>query len=153
MHKRWTTRMSALALFLLCLGASAQTKICPAIESNVSDPKFKPGQIWAYQNRENEPESTVTILQVDRSEKLGVIVHVRVDGLHAHNGRGELVPSVEHMPFTRDAMLLSATRLTGSASTLPTLEGYDRWRKDCGGVYTISVAEAVSVMEKTLNAP
>jgi hypothetical protein len=57
------------------------------------------------------------------------------------------------MPFTRDAMLLSVDHLLKSNQPLPTLEGLNRWRSDCGGVYTISVRDAVEVMEKTLNAP
>jgi hypothetical protein len=83
---------------------------------------------------------------------MGIIVHVRVDGLKVRNPRDEIVPSVEHMPFTRDALLMSVIRLLRSTDTLPTMEGYDRWRADCGGVYTISVADAVSVMEKTFNS-
>jgi hypothetical protein len=141
-------------LFLLgACGPFLAQEPCPALETKVSDPTFQPGQVWSYQTRPNETSSTLTILQVDRSAKLGIIVHVRVDGLQAHDPSGDLVPSVEHMPFTRDAMLLSTTHLIRTATTLPTLEGYDRWRADCGGVYSISVAHAVEVMEKTLNHP
>jgi hypothetical protein len=132
--------------------ANAQTKPCPALEPNVSDAKFKPGEIWAYETRPGESASTVTILQVDRLGKPGVIIHVRVDGLHMHNPAGDLVPYIEHMPFTRDAMLISVTRLIRTEAPLPTLEGYDAWRAACGGVYTISVADAVTVAEKTLNS-
>jgi hypothetical protein len=148
-------RAFLLSTFFL-LGASGPflaQEPCPALETKVSDPIFKPGQVWSYQTRPDETSSTLTILQVDRSAKLGMIVHVRIDGLQAHNPSGDLVPSVEHMPFTRDAMLLSTTHLIRTATTLPTLEGYDRWRADCGGVYSISVAQAVEVMEKTLNHP
>jgi len=130
----------------------AQKKPCPALEANISDSKFKPGQVWTYSNRPGESASTFTILQIDRGEKLGVIVHIRVDGLRAHNPSGDLVPSVEHMPFTRDAVLLSVVRLVRIESSVPNLEGYERWRSDCGGVYTISIADAVDVMEKTLNS-
>jgi len=56
------------------------------------------------------------------------------------------------MPFTRDAVLLSVVRLVRIESSVPNLEGYERWRSDCGGVYTISIADAVDVMEKTLNS-
>jgi hypothetical protein len=132
--------------------AFSQKKPCPALETNVVDQKFRPGQVWTYQSRPDETTSTLTILRVDSSEKLGVIIQVRVDGLHRHNPRGELVPSVEHMPFTRDAMLLSVDHLLKSNQPIPTLEGLARWRSDCGGVYTISVRDAVDVMEKTLNS-
>jgi hypothetical protein len=132
--------------------AFSQKKPCPALETNVVDQKFHPGQVWTYQSRPGETASTLTILRVDSSEKLGVIVHIRVDGLRVHNPRGELVPYVEHMPFTRDAMLLSVDHLLRSNQPLPNLEGLDRWRSDCGGVYTISVRDAVDAMVKTLNA-
>jgi hypothetical protein len=132
---------------------SSQSRPCPALKQSILDTKFKPGQVWSYQSRPGETNSTLTVLEVDSNEKVGVIVHIRVDGLRAHNSRGKDVPSVEHMPFTRDAMLLSVNHLLKSNQPLPTLEGLNRWRSDCGGVYTISVRDAVEVMEKTLNAP
>jgi hypothetical protein len=142
------------ALFAVgCSSAVAQSKTCPRLDTKVVDSKFKPGQVWTYRNRPGESESTVTILQVDRMEKIGVVVHIRVDGLRMLNPRREPVPSIEHMPFTRDAILLSVIDLHQTVATLPTLEGYDHWRADCGGVYTISVADAVSVAEKTFNTP
>jgi hypothetical protein len=152
-RKQLSYIFSTIAVATISTQAISQTKPCPAIETNVSDPQFKPGQVWSYTTLPNEPSSTLTILQVDRSEKIGIIVHIRVDGLYAHNPRGERVPSVEHMPFTRDAMLTSAEHLLRREKQLPTLEGYERWHHDCGGVYTISVHDAVDVMEKTLNKP
>jgi hypothetical protein len=146
-------RLLGLFIVFACAGATAQTKTCPKLESHVSDPIFKRGQVWSYHSRPDEPDSTVTILQIDRLEKVGVVIHVRVDGLRMRNPRHQLIPAIEHMPFSRDAMLLSAIDVQRTAETLPTLEGYDRWRADCGGVYTISVADAVSVAEKTFNAP
>lgn len=149
------SRLSIILAILLSQSSQAfpQKKPCPALETNVVDHKFHSGQVWTYESRPGETNSTLTILRVDSSEKMGVIIHVRVDGLRAHNQRGELVSHVEHMPFTRDAMLLSVDHLLKSNQPLPTLEGLDRWRADCGGVYNISVRDALDVMEKTLNAP
>jgi hypothetical protein len=143
-----------VGLFVVgCSSVVAQTKTCPKLDSKIVDSKFKPGQVWTYHSRPGESASTVTILQVDRMEKIGVVIHVRVDGLRMQNPRHELVPSIEHMPFTRDAILLSVIDVQRTVAALPTLEGYDQWRADCGGAYTISVADAVSVAEKTFNAP
>jgi hypothetical protein len=151
--------MNRSALLLAALFAAflptaiAQKGRCPGIETNILDSRFKPGQVWTYQPRPGEASSTLTILQVDRLEKTGIVIHIRVDGLQAHNPQGELVPSVLHMPFARDAMLLSVVHLLRTEPSIPTLDGYENWRAACGGVYTISVADAVNVMEKTLNAP
>ena len=125
-------RRALIAAFLSALNfcCTAQIKPCPALTTNVPDQKFEPGQVWAFTTRSGEIGSTLTILRIDSSGKLGVIIHVRVDGLSAHNPRGERVPSVEHMPFTRDAMLLSVDHLIKSNQPLPTLEGLERWRSD-----------------------
>lgn len=131
----------------------AQKRPCPALIEGVADKKFKPGQVWSYDNRPGESASTLTILRVDSGEKVGIIIQVRVDGLKMHNPRGELVPSIEHMPFSRDSMLLSVNHLLKSDQPVPTLEGLDQWRSDCGGVYKIAVRDAVDVAEKTFNAP
>jgi hypothetical protein len=147
------TTFAVAVLALGCMPALSQKKPCPTLKTSISDQKFQPGQVWTYKSRPDETGSTLTILRVDSNEKIGVIVHVRVDGLRAHNPQGELVPSVEHMPFTRDAILLSVDHLLKSNQPLPTLEGLERWRSDCGGVYTISVRDAVVIMEKTFNAP
>lgn len=85
-------------------------------------------------------------------EKVG-IVHIRLDSLPIHNPRGELVSNVDHLLFTRNAMLTSTKHLIRTEKQIPDLEGYDQWHHDCGGVYTISIRDAVDVMEKTLNAP
>lgn len=149
-------RALTVGVFLAALAAVpliAQKLPCPALKEGVADKKFKPGQIWSYESRPGESGSTLTIVRVDSGEKAGIIIQVRVDGLKMHNPRGELVPSIEHMPFSRDAMQLSVDHLLKSDQPLPTLEGLDRWRSDCGGVYTISVRDAVDVAEKTFNAP
>src|SRR6516162_8458829 len=111
----WATSMRKQILFGLsiflsisdCSFASQQKKPCPAIVPNVPDQRFKPGQVWTYATRPNETSSTLTILQVDRSEKVGIIVHIRVDGIQMHAPNGNVLTSIGHTPFTRDALLLS----------------------------------------------
>ncbi len=122
------------------------------MERNVEDARFSPGQVWTYSTRAGESNSTLTILEVDRLPKIGVIVHVRVGGLALHGPNGNVVPSIEHMPFTRDALLMSVVRSAGQAKEMPTMEGYEDWARHCGGVYKIPVADAVDATEKTWNA-
>ena len=84
--------------------------------------------------------------------KVGTIVHVRVDHVRLKNCTGGPEPeTVEHMPFTRDAMERSVTKLEKERVDIPDLGGYEQWRADCGGVYTITVAEAVKADEYTFN--
>ncbi|WP_263376549.1 hypothetical protein [Granulicella aggregans] len=154
MRRRLIALACAIAMGCAAIPSLAASKEpCPSSTKGVIDKKFKPGQVWSYETRPGESASTVTILRIDVESKIGVVVHVRVDGLLAHNPRGDVVPSVEHMPFTRDAMLVSVNHLLKADQPLPTLEGLERWQADCGGVYTISIRDAVDVMEKTLNRP
>lgn len=52
------------------------------------------------------------------------------------------------MPFTREALDHSVTTLVRETREVPDFKvGYQEWRNACGGVYTISVADAIEVAE------
>jgi hypothetical protein len=76
---------------------------------------------------------------------------VRVANPYAPDGFTHVV---RHAPFREDAISKSVIRVVGQARTLPEFEaGYQNWREgfDQGkaGIYTITVAEALGVMEST----
>jgi hypothetical protein len=53
------------------------------------------------------------------------------------------------MPFSEEALDASITELVGPTSELPDFEdGYLIWRQDQGGVFTITVAEAIDFVEQ-----
>lgn len=52
---------------------------------NYEDDKFKAGQIWKYQTRRGEENSTLTILKVERYDTLGVVIHIAVNGVNINN--------------------------------------------------------------------
>ena len=86
----------------------------------------------------------MTVLKVETLPKVGTIVHVRVDHIRLRNCTGGPEPdNFQHMPFTRDAIERSITKLEKDGVNTPDLSGYEQWRADCGGVYTITVAEAI----------
>jgi hypothetical protein len=110
--------------------------------------------VWSYKTRPSEGLSTVTILRVETSPKVGVIVHVRIDGVQFKNCKGGPAPTtIDHAPFTKIAMDKSVSRQLRTVSELPEFEaGYKDWLAHCGGVYTVSVAEMVDVNDATFNA-
>jgi hypothetical protein len=57
------------------IGGVAQDRKC-LTPTSAEDPKFKPGQVWSYKTRPGEERSTITILRVESSPKLGMIVHI-----------------------------------------------------------------------------
>ncbi|MFZ0581839.1 MAG: hypothetical protein WAN72_12965 [Candidatus Acidiferrales bacterium] len=148
--------LALLALLLLPAGGarpqSGEKRPCPEPQE-AKDSKFHPGQVWNYKTRPNEQKSTLTILKIESLPKLGVIVHIRVDDIRLHNCTGGPEPNnFAHMPFTRDAIERSVVKVAKEDGPVPDFnEGYDEWRRACGGVYTITVAEAIEVSEKGFN--
>jgi hypothetical protein len=122
------------------------------------DEKYVVGQIWEYHTRKGEEKSTLTIVGVEKHKKLGMIVNVYVGGLKIKNPNADngLSDEIQHLPFSKEAIEKSVTKLIGTAKKLPDYkDGYDEWRKafDNGkaGIFTITVGESIDVMEKTLN--
>jgi hypothetical protein len=125
---------------------------------DASDPKFHVGDVWEYKTRSGEEDSRLTILKIDSSTELGVIVHVAVDNLTWKNCDNKPFPqSVPHMPFARKALDASLLKQAGVAESLPDYRnGYEEWKaaysKKHAGIYIISVRDAVSVAEQTYRA-
>ena len=129
-----------------------------APQKEPADSKYKVGQQWSYSARPGEEESYLIVVKIDNDPKLGRIIHIALRGLkmknpHSPDGISE---DVNHMPFLEAAIEKSGLRLIKEKVDLPDFkEGYGMWRKafDAGqaGAYSITVAEAVVVMEKTLD--
>lgn len=126
--------------------------------SSAQDDKYKVGQIWEYQTRKGEEKSTLTIVGVEKHKMLGIIVNVYVGGLKIKNPTADNGYSneVQHLPFSKEAIDKSVTRLLTTTNSLPDYKnGYNEWRtafdKGKAGVFSITVKESIDVMEKTLN--
>jgi hypothetical protein len=122
------------------------------------EPKYKVGQTWSYKSRTGEENSYLVILKIETDTKLGKIIHIAMRGLKMKNRRSPdgISEDVNHMPFSETAIEKSGLKLLKEKVDLPDFaEGYRLWREafDAGqaGIYTITIAEAVSVMEATLN--
>jgi hypothetical protein len=124
----------------------------------VAESPFQPGQVWRYNNRAHEPGSTLTIVQIDPHAVLGDIIHVSVQGLQMKNpySRSGFSETIAHMPFAEAALRGSVTELTEeNVALLCFQDGYRMWKtafdSDEGGIFTLSVAEAIDVMEQAMN--
>jgi hypothetical protein len=125
---------------------------------DTNEGKYHVGETWNYRTRPGEEGSLLTVLRVESSPKLGVIVHVSLDGLRIENpaAPGGVSEGIGHMPFAEAAIDKSVTRR--AASGVPVTagdEGYKEWRRafDAGdaGIFTITVAEAVDHMAEALS--
>jgi hypothetical protein len=120
--------------------------------------KYKVGQQWNYHSRPGEEASYFVVVKIEHDAKLGKIVHIAMQRLKIKNRRSPdgVSENVNHMPFAEEAINKSEPKLLKEKVELPSFEeGYRVWRKafDEGnaGIYTISLAEAVDVMEAALN--
>src|SRR5215831_3556967 len=137
----------SLAIFAVATVKGAALK-------EVSDEKYKPGQVWSYKTRAGEEASTLTILLVEQASKGQRLVHIHVDGIQLKNCKGGDAPRiVDHMPFAKESMDASVVALVGNAAIPAYKEGYSEWRQgwDEGraGFYTITVSAAIDRMQQT----
>ncbi len=154
--KRWL--LALFVSFAAVCTSRAQIGVLPQRDTTLSaatDEKFKVGDEWEYRTRKSEEKSTLTILKVESSPELGVIVHVAVNKIGLANCHGGPSPdSVPHMPFARRALDDSVAKKIASNRPLPDYgDGYNEWKeaysRKQAGIYVVPVSKAVAVAEKT----
>ncbi len=125
---------------------------------DTTESRYQVGQKWSYKTRPNEKDSYFIVVKVENYPKLGNIIHIAVRDLKMKNPRSPdgISDKVDHMPFAEEAMNKSAVKILKEKVDLPDYEeGYNMWREafEAGhaGIYTITLAEAVDVMEAALN--
>ena|ERR1044072_2505203 len=149
--------MKMLLLIQVCLIFASTVQNNQNVKQ-ASESKFKVGQKWSYHTRPGEEASYFIIVKIDNDPKLGRILHIAMRGLKIKNPRSPdgVSDSINHMPFAEAAIEKSEIKLLQEKTELPDFEeGYRMWREafDAGkaGIYSITVAEAVSAMETVLN--
>ena len=121
---------------------------------DVADEKYKPGQVWSYKTRAGEVDSTATVCRVDSFGMGDVTIHVFFDGIQILSASGKAYTEVTHAPISKEAMDRSVTQLIRDGVPLPDYEGaYKVWlNEDGAGVFCITLAEILDVLEITVNA-
>jgi hypothetical protein len=111
--------------------------------------KYRPGQVWAFHASTVAPGATLTILRVENHEQFGKIVHISVSGVRLPKGG----TSIGHMPFAEASIDRSVTKMIHDGDGIvKTNEGYDQWREERGGVFTISVADGINSIKQAIAA-
>lgn len=147
------TIQSCLVLLVATLTGCSQGEK-KAVFTDTDKSEFKVGQQWNYKTRPGEENSTLVVLKVETAPGWKNIVHVGVTGLKIKTPQGTQ-DTVPHMPFDESAIRNSVTTKVGDSGKLTNFqEGYGLWRDAAsagkGGVFTISVAEAVGTIEEGL---
>jgi hypothetical protein len=114
------------------------------------------GQVWQYRARPGEESSDLVIHRIELVRSIEVL-HISVRGLrirnpHTDSGYQERLP---HTPIARAALDASVTTMI--AHGVPDDDGFERgyakWREEKGGVFTVTVAEIIDVLERALATP
>src|SRR5579863_9470568 len=91
-----------------------------AADTGIEATPLRAGQVWTYKTRPDEPDSTLTILKVEKYPDLGEVVHIRVDGIQMLNPlKGNVISDIPHLPFKEFAIKQSVTRLVRTSVTVP----------------------------------
>lgn len=171
MNKRFSNSLLCFLVLAMIIGyANAQDSNPKEIRNSkmegtqdsqlkvITDSRFKVGQVWSYKTRPNETKSTFIVVKVENLPKLGNIVHIALRDLKIKNPRSPdgISDTMSHLPFAEEALTKSAVKMLKERAELPDFEeGYGLWREAFdqkrAGVYTITIAEAVEVAEKSLN--
>lgn len=127
-------------------------------EPHVSPLGFRAGQVWKFKARPGEEGATVTVLLVELAPKIGVLVHIRIDGLRVRSpeNEGGMADGIGHLPIRGVALARSITTLVRESEPLPDFEHDLReWRRLAAagrvGVYSMPVAEVIEAIEQKLN--
>lgn len=114
--------------------------------------RYAEGQVWEYQTR---PEDKGSLLKIQKIEvlsefsKTGPVYHVSIIGLHFAGL--PLDGTLQHAPFSKASLDASVTRLSSSKAAFPDVSGgIAEWRQARGGIFTVTVADAVSFAEQTM---
>ncbi|WP_054436393.1 hypothetical protein [Novosphingobium sp. ST904] len=118
------------------------------------DRAYTEGQVWEYRTRPQDAGSLLKIQKIERepeSAGLPIVYHVSIIGLHFEGlpVGGEL----QHAPFSKSALDMSVTKLASANPAFPDAgPGMAQWKEARGGVFTISVADAVSFVEQAMRS-
>ncbi len=114
---------------------------------------YEVGQVWSYKTRPQEPNSTLMILRIDNTSKLGPVVFVGVKDVRVMHPSGKLLSSMSPLPFTKDALDQSVIKLVGKTDKVMSSNfGYQKWKEaQLAGkkppTYVKPVAEIVNALE------
>lgn len=119
---------------------------------------YSEGQIWSYKTRTGEEKSTVLINKIEEHEKLGNIFHISVYKVKVKNPHiaGGITTDLPHFPVSEETLKKSLIKFIGKSKINPEYhEGYKTWKAalDNGkaGIFTISVAEIIGIVEESIN--
>jgi len=107
--------------------------------------KYEEGQVWKYKARDNEKNSTITILKVEDN-----VIRIRINGINVVSKANLAMNELRHAPIDIKSLDASVMEYAGLSKQALDLSGYEAWKKAKGGVFTITVSEIVDLIQKAV---
>lgn len=121
--------------------------------------KYEVGEVWLYQQREEEENSTVVINKIEMGSDQLPIYHITIRDVKIANPRSPtgFTDKIGHAPVSVETLERSlTTKIANEEVDSDYLEGYEAWYKahvaGKAGVFTNTVAEIVSYIEQVINS-
>ena len=111
--------------------------------------RYAAGQVWEYRTRPGDEGSLLKIQRIEAmpGDKMGPVYHISVIRFRFRNP--EMQPVLQHSPVSRQTLDASVTRLGDPGIEFPDpTGGIAQWKADNGGVFTISVAEIIELIDQ-----
>lgn len=137
----------AMTFALACAPKAAADVVLPP------SAQFAPGQVWEYNTRPEDSGSTLVVCHVETLNG-ETLVHVYVRGVTLSLGDEARETDIAHLPMSEAALAASVTQQSGTVDQLPPFQaGYNIWRTENGGYFTIPVASVIANMDGALLPP
>ena len=137
--------LNVVTALLMMVGAAIQ----PSVD------RYAVGQVWEYRTRPGDEGSLLKIQRVEPYPNAPAgdalrVYHISIIGVRL--GPEHAPTDLQHLPVSEVTLDASVTRRSESRAAFPTSdEGIAEWRAAQGGVFTISVAEIVGIVDQTVS--
>ncbi|PTQ10912.1 hypothetical protein CLG96_11035 [Sphingomonas oleivorans] len=114
--------------------------------------RYAERQVWSYKARAIDRGSLLRIWKIDRMGDGQRVFHVSVIGLGTPRGSPQM-PDIQHLPITEAALDRSVMRRVDSDAVFPDpSSGYVQWHRQKGAPFTMTVAEVVDLVARSMVA-
>lgn len=115
--------------------------------------QYVEGQVWEYRVRAQDPGSLIKIQRIERFGPENVY-HLSIIGVNFRAPGASGV--VNHIPVSDETLDASVTRKAKRSADFSGAEvdaGIAEWRRANGGVFTITIAAIVNIVDDQISGP